>query len=377
VTTPAGTTALAKLRHDLRTPVNAILGYSALLLDDAPDANASAPLRSIEAAGGRLLALLAGVVDEASLQAARTAAGEPLGAVRAALEALRAHGAYLDMQADLARIAQAVVNLGALLERAHTDGAEAQPAAHAVAWPPRTRAAARQEAGGGRVLVVDDNDANRDLLSRRLTQHGHTATAAGDGDTALRMVRGGEFDVILLDIQMPGMDGFEVMAHLQEDPALAELPVIVISADAQLESAVRAIELGADDYLPKPFEPVLLRARVERALARKRARDVERSYLADVARLTGAALAVRDGQEPDAAPLEAVAGRQDDLGELARTFRRMLDAVQAREARLHAQVQALNLEIDEARKSREVSAITDTEYFRALRAKAQALREER
>lgn len=376
MTTP-DSAALATLRHDLRTPVNAILGYSALLLDDAPDEAAGAPLRGIESAGTTLLGILAGVVDVASLDAARSAAGAPLAALRAALETLRTHPGHADMQADLSRIVRATENLAALLDDAVLRAAPAPAAEPRVPAPAPTRARAPDMAGGGRVLVVDDNDANRDLLSRRLAQQGHTAVTAGDGDTALRLARGGGFDLMLLDIQMPGMDGFEVMAHLQADPALAELPVIVISADAQLQSAVRAIELGADDYLPKPFEPVLLRARVDRALARKRARDVEQSYLADVTRLTGAALAVRDGQAPDAEPIEAVAARPDDLGELARTFRRMLDAVQAREARLHAQVQALNLEIDEARKSREVSAITDTEYFRALRAKAQALREER
>lgn len=131
----------------------------------------------------------------------------------------------------------------------------------------------------GHVLVVDDNRVNRLTLARGLEQQGHTVALAETGERALEMVRAEPFDVVLLDIVMPGMDGFEVLRHMKADPVLREIPVIVISALEDVESAVRCIELGAEDYLPKPFDPVLLRARLRASLARKKLRDLEVAYL--------------------------------------------------------------------------------------------------
>jgi adenylate cyclase len=131
----------------------------------------------------------------------------------------------------------------------------------------------------GSVLVVDDNQINRDLLSRRVRQQGHSATLAENGRQALELLRAQPFDLILLDIMMPEMNGYEVLAELKDDPALRHLPVIMISALDDLESVVRCIELGADDYLSKPFNPVLLRARIAATLEKKRLRDKEQAYL--------------------------------------------------------------------------------------------------
>jgi len=121
-------------------------------------------------------------------------------------------------------------------------------------------------AGGAAILVVDDNDLNRDLLSRRLQQLGHQVDEVGDGDTALRMLRRRPYDLLLLDIIMPGLDGFQVLELLQADAELAALPVLVISALTEMDSVARCIELGAVDFLPKNVDPVVLRARVHRSL---------------------------------------------------------------------------------------------------------------
>ncbi len=128
----------------------------------------------------------------------------------------------------------------------------------------------------GLLLVVDDNEANRDLLSRRLLRDGCEVMLAESGKQALRMARRYEFDLILLDIMMPEMDGFAVLAELKQDPKLTHIPVIMISALDEIESVVRCIEMGAEDYLMKPFDPVLLRARVNALLERKHLRDRER-----------------------------------------------------------------------------------------------------
>ncbi len=130
----------------------------------------------------------------------------------------------------------------------------------------------------GRVLVVDDVEANRDLLSRRLKQQGHAVSVAENGRRALEMVRAEPFDLVLLDIMMPEMDGYQVLSEMMSDPVLKHIPVIMISAVTEMDSVVKCIELGATDYLPKPFNPVLLKARVGATLEKKRLRDKERLW---------------------------------------------------------------------------------------------------
>jgi adenylate cyclase len=131
----------------------------------------------------------------------------------------------------------------------------------------------------GRVLVVDDTPFNRQLLARLLRGLGHEPVEAANGREALERLRdpdAGPIDVILLDIVMPEMDGYETLAALAADPALRQLPVIVISGVDELDSVVRCLEMGAADYLPKTVDPAILKARITSSLARKRLHDVER-----------------------------------------------------------------------------------------------------
>jgi adenylate cyclase len=121
---------------------------------------------------------------------------------------------------------------------------------------------------GARVLVVDDNEMNRDMLSRRLLRLNYKVLMAEDGEQALAMVRQHAFDLVLLDIMMPTISGYEVLERMKADDATKHIPVIMISAVDDLDSVVRCIELGAEDYLFKPFNPVLLKARVGASLRR-------------------------------------------------------------------------------------------------------------
>lgn len=114
----------------------------------------------------------------------------------------------------------------------------------------------------GTVLIVDDIEANRDLLSRRLQKQGHSIVIAENGQQAIDLLKGQSVDVILLDIMMPQLNGYEVLGYLKSSPALRHIPVIMISALNDIESVVRCIELGAEDYLFKPFNPTLLKARI-------------------------------------------------------------------------------------------------------------------
>ncbi|MEB3886984.1 adenylate/guanylate cyclase domain-containing protein [Lyngbya sp. CCY1209] len=134
-----------------------------------------------------------------------------------------------------------------------------------------------------RVLIVDDNEVNRDLLVRRLKRQGYDVLVASNGFEALELMRSTPLDLVLLDIMMPQMNGYQVLETLKADPALRYIPVIMISAVNDIESIVRCIELGAEDYLSKPFNPVLLRARINACLEKKRLRDQEQAYLKKLA----------------------------------------------------------------------------------------------
>jgi adenylate cyclase len=143
---------------------------------------------------------------------------------------------------------------------------------------------------GGRVLVVDDTAFNRRLLTRLLGSIGHEALEADNGRTAIEILRDPStppVDVILLDIVMPEMDGYETLAVLKGDPALQDLPVIVISGVDELSSVVRCIQMGAVDHLPKSVDPEILRARIEASMAGKRLHDLEREAMAEQTRLLG------------------------------------------------------------------------------------------
>ena len=131
----------------------------------------------------------------------------------------------------------------------------------------------------GKLLVVDDNKVNRLLLSRSVEMLGHSATLAENGRVALELLAEEAFDLMLLDIEMPEMDGFEVLAAIKSDPHMRDLPVIVTSSVEGLDNIVRCIELGAEDYLPKPVNKVLLQARVTSCLEKKRLRDEQRTLL--------------------------------------------------------------------------------------------------
>jgi CheY-like chemotaxis protein len=125
----------------------------------------------------------------------------------------------------------------------------------------------------GRVLVVDDSEINRDLLPRRIEDFGHTVSTAGSGAQALEMLRTGGFDAVLLDLIMPEMDGYELLTRIKADPQLAGVPCVMLTALEDIESVVRCLQLGADDFLPKGFHKELLRARLHGAIEKKRLRD--------------------------------------------------------------------------------------------------------
>lgn len=185
----------------------------------------------------------------------------------------------------------------------------------------------------GRILVVDDNQTNRLTLSLSLKHQGHTVAVAENGQQALDKLRTEQFDLVLLDIVMPKMDGYQVLAQLKADDRLRDIPVIVISALEEMANVVKCIVMGAEEHLPRSFDPILLQARIGACLEKKQLRDKEVEYLRQVAQLTNAAAAVEKGTF-DPATLTNIAQRSDALGKLTRVFQQMVQEIYAREKRL-------------------------------------------
>ncbi len=153
-----------------------------------------------------------------------------------------------------------------------------------------------------KILIVDDEPFNVDYLEQELEDSDYLTIAAVDGQEALAKVRSEAPDLVLLDIMMPGMDGFEVLSRLKADPATRDIPVIIISASNSLQSVVKGIQLGAEDYLPKPFEPVLLHARISSSLEKKRLRDLEHQYMRGLERELDIAREIQQGFLPSELP---------------------------------------------------------------------------
>ncbi len=195
----------------------------------------------------------------------------------------------------------------------------------------------------GLILVVDDNAVNRMVLKRALEAQGHEVVTAENGLRALELLlaqRERPVDVVLLDLVMPGLDGYETLGRIKSDETLRDLPVIVISAVDDLSTAVRCIELGAADYLPKPFDPAVLKARLRASLAEKRVRQLEREHEDQIARLSEAVAALVAGKfEP--AILQELASQDDAVGALARAFQGMARDLQAREEFLRREMSEL------------------------------------
>jgi CheY-like chemotaxis protein len=231
--------------------------------------------------------------------------------------------------------------------------------------PDRHRAAA--------VLVVDDDPINRRLLCTRVEKEGHRAETASNGVEALERLAGEPFDVVLLDLEMPELDGYQTLARIGADERLRHIPVVMVSGVDDFDAVLRCIAAGATDYLLKPFNPALLRARIGASITKKRLHDLQLEYIEEVGRVVAAAAAVEEGTF-DPAALDEVAQRDDALGQLARVFTSMAAEVHNREQRLRDEVQQLRIEIDETRAAREVEDITDTDYFRRLQSRADDLR---
>lgn len=230
-------TGLAMLRHDLRTPMNAIIGYSEMILEDFA-----------ESLSHRIADDISKVINEGRNLLEQVDGG------------LNISSFDRDEESENQTDATIAANLARTL------------AARPSARPEET----------GRILVVDDSASNRDLLARRLGREGHTVIAASSGEEALKILETQAFDLALADILMPDLNGIELLGRLKSDARFREIRVIMISGLKDHDAVIRCIEAGAEDYLQKPIDPILLRARITACLERSRWRDRERRYLSQI-----------------------------------------------------------------------------------------------
>jgi sigma-B regulation protein RsbU (phosphoserine phosphatase) len=255
-----GEEAVAALRHDLRTPLNQIIGYSELVAEDL-EGDAHARTREDLDKIGRAARGLAELITR-EIQPGRIAlVGERIETTGEPTKTEKEGSGRL--------------------------GQPSLPESELIAVAGET----------AKILIVDDQEENCVVLQRRLEKEGHSCLSVHDGAMALEQLAASPFDLVLLDIMMPGMDGREVLRRIKTDEKLRHIPVIMISALDQIESVVECIERGAEDYLPKPFNPVLLRARIGSSLDRKRLRDAEQA----------AFVALKESQEKLAAELSEAA----------------------------------------------------------------------
>ncbi|HEY4248530.1 MAG TPA: adenylate/guanylate cyclase domain-containing protein [Lacunisphaera sp.] len=300
---------LSKLRHSLRTPLNQIIGYSEMLMESAEENNVTTvltDLKRIHTSGGQLLALIndalapwkieTGKIDFSGMRREmRTPLNAVIGYAELCLDEARENN-HAELVKDLEKILRAAKNLLSLFESedypdqieigdATGDLGIAGEATLGVMTPPALVTSpvdfgvSAPQLPNARLLAVDDDDMNREMLVRRLQKIGYNVSDATNGREALNKLKEGNYDLVLLDILMPDLDGFQTLEFMKADPRLRHIPVIMLTALDDVDSNVRCIEAGAEDYVPKPFNPVILRARITASLEKKRLRDQEQAYL--------------------------------------------------------------------------------------------------
>jgi len=288
----SGPDSLRRLRHELRTPLTHILGYAELLLDEVAGAGhllLAADLERISSSARTLLALVDDVIEgerhgRAAIDAdridhqLRTLLTATSGYAELVADQLEQAGAG-HLMADVDRIRVAAADLLGRVENAlQYAGTAGEATAHSDVERPAPQEgqaiiSRRGRHATGTLLVVDDDATNRELLSRRLTRLGYSVELVDNGSEALALMATRPFDLILLDVIMPEMTGYEVCQHIRAGEKTAALPVVLVTSLDPREEKIRGLECGADDFLTKPHNRLVLGARVRSLLKLKAATD--------------------------------------------------------------------------------------------------------
>ncbi|BAQ66121.1 SpoIIE family protein phosphatase [Geminocystis sp. NIES-3709] len=311
---------VANLRHDLRTPVNAILGYSEMLLEDLNDVDYSESelenlddknsiviqrhfmieqLEIIHNNGQEILSIINQLLIENKEDNSPEELKNKLHELKEVMipltfpiiekcEQLKINQKNEDFLSDIERIYSSTIRLNTFLSEIEklnflNISEDSKNLSHipinnfvTIRYPKSVENIDKKITG--HILVVDDNKNNRDLLFTQLTREGYTVSTSIDGREALEMIAQKNYDLILLDLLMPEIDGYQVLENIKQDEKKKHIPVIMISALDEMENVIRCIEIGAEDYLPKPFNKTLLKARIGASLEKKNLRDREVEY---------------------------------------------------------------------------------------------------
>jgi len=301
---------LSHLRHELRTPINHVLGYTEMLLEDLADNDGppvaeslQAIIREARAAMSAIGAAMPSTAPKVEASALIVMSEAIVGQSRTIMglcdECIALFGADLPMVVeDLVRVRTAAERLGALAAQIGSTHTEEPAPAAQTPQPDQpvgyTTEAPDQTSWAARILVVDDQAENRRVLRKRLERDQYHITEAADGQACLNLLAGASFDLLLLDMMMPVLDGYSTLRAIRGNAALSSLPVLMISADEEVSNVARCIEAGAEDYLPKPFDPVILKARISACIDKKRLRDREHEHTAELERTLAQLRAAQD-----------------------------------------------------------------------------------
>lgn len=331
------------LRHDLANPINQIIGFAELIEEDLAEGLSLNP-------------------DD--LGKIRTAAKVLQGLVKTRV---RPHAS---LSIEMAPLDSADSNVPKLVKPELKD--DLNQSSEGL-----NRAEAKSLPVSGKILAVDDDDFNLEILAKFLHKQGYLVTTAEDGLQALSSLAQSSFDLVLLDVMMPNLDGYETLKRIKEQEELLNTPVIMISALDELSSVVKCIEAGAEDYLPKPYNATLLRARIGSCLQRKA--WIEK-HLNLIERLEVSQAAIDSGLKSSKAELELLASHADgplELQPLRDAFERMSHSLVGQKRQLAETIQDLQIEINRKQVSAQVKSIVSNPEFASLGERAQAMRERR
>ena len=325
------------LRHDLYNPINQIVGYSELLSEEL-DAGESIDPEDLNKIG----------------KSARTL-----------LEMIRSRLTESELQSESHK--QSKLEEPSSVIHLKTEASSYASASRRV----------EQSARKGKILVVDDDPYNRDLLVQTLSRDGHILSTAENGEIALEMISNQAFDLVLLDIQMPGIDGHEVLRLFKGSQETALLPAIMISGLEDIDLVVECIEIGADDYLPKPCNLTLLRARVCSSLEKKFRYDEDLALYRDLKQTQASIREQLISAQKLASELSSDEDNEVTIERLRHHFTSMSALLLEKDSALHETIQKLEVKISRQSVATQVKAITSDPAFKTLSERARLMRQRR
>ena len=299
---------ISKARHNLKNPVNAILGFSEMLIEDCEDEGFEdilPDLKKIHDSGKEILKIIEESLSDSNVELSGEKISEigrkmeislrtPINTVIGYSEMLQEDAEDIEIDTfseDLDKIIKSGKALTSEIDKVISfnpnkfvekkDQSFGAIKSVLTSIQPLTKDEETKSVTGS-ILVVDDNKNNTTLLKKRLQKIGNNVAIANDGMEALNRVKDYEFDLILLDIIMPNMNGYEVLEYMKNDKRYHEIPIIMLSSMDDLTSIYRCIELGADDYVTKPFDKMILEARISACIEKKLLRDKEKQLLEEI-----------------------------------------------------------------------------------------------